>query len=118
MGTSAKAAINSKFSVTQELAHDIMENTIGMYTVDYGRPSRSTCTPYIVPSKLQKVKNHEGGYNIKAKNQKVKQEYQKQKCANFKACNQWTRSFFKCALGLFMCNLFFVKHKFEAVINA
>ena len=34
------------------------------------------------------------GYTKKrGKNQKVKQEYQKQRCANFKTCNQYTRMF-------------------------
>ena len=46
--------------------HEMMENTIGVYTVDSGRPRSSTCTPAIVPYKIQKVKNHEGSYDKKA----------------------------------------------------
>ena len=38
------------------LVHEMMENTIGVDTVDYGSPMRSTCTPDIVPFKLLKVK--------------------------------------------------------------
>ena len=48
----------------------MMENTIVVDTVDYGGPNRSTCTPDIVLCKIQKVKNHEGGYDKKAKNSK------------------------------------------------
>ena len=63
--------------------------------MDCGSPRRSTCTPYIIACTLLKVKNYEGSSNKKAKKlEKIKQEYQKQRCANFKTCNQWTRSFF------------------------
>ena len=103
----------------RKLAHYMMENTIGGDTVDSGRPRRSTCNPSIVACTLLKVKKYEGSYDRKAKKfKKVKQEYQKQRCASFKTCNQWTRSFYKCTLGLFLCNGCFVKHKVEAVINA
>ena len=78
----------------RKLTHEMMENTIGVDTMDYGRPRRSTCNPAIVPCTLLKVKKHEGSYHQKAKKiKKFKQEYQKQRCANFKTCNQWTRSF-------------------------
>ena len=96
----------------------MMEKNIEVDTIDYGRPRRSTCTPAIVTCNLQKIKNHEGRYDKKEKNQKVKQEYQKQRCSNFKTCNQWTRNFCECTLGLFMLNEYFVEHKVEAVTNA
>ena len=99
----------------RKLAHKMMENTIRVNTVDYGRPRSSTCTPAIVTGDLQKVKNHEWRYDKKEK--RVKQEYQKQRCANSETCNQWTRSFLKCTLGLFLWNLCFVEHKFETIIN-
>ena len=51
----------------RKLAHEMMENTIGGETVDYGRPRGSAATPYIVACTLLKVKNHEGSYNRKAK---------------------------------------------------
>ena len=51
----------------RKLAHEIMENTIGGDTVDYGRPRRSTCTTSIVACTLLKVKKHEGSYDRKAK---------------------------------------------------
>ena len=102
----------------RKLAHEMMENNIGGDTVDYGSPRRTTFTPSIVACTLLKVKKHEGSYDRKSKIQKVKQEYQKQRCANFKTCNQWIRSFCKCSLGLFMCNGCLVEHKVEAVINA
>ena len=50
-----------------KLAHDMMENNIGMDDVDYGRSIGSTCTPSIVACTLIKVKKHEGSYNRKAK---------------------------------------------------
>ena len=40
----------------RKLAHDMIENTIGVDTVYSGRHRRSTCKPDIVPCKLQKVK--------------------------------------------------------------
>ena len=55
----------------KKLTNEMMDNTIGVDTVDYGIPSRSTYTPAIVPYKFQKVKNHEGIYNKKAKNPKT-----------------------------------------------
>ena len=103
----------------RKLAHEIMDNTIGVDTVDYGMPRSSTCTTFIVPCTLLKVKKHEGSYNRKAKEpKKVKQEYQKQRCAKFKTCNQCSRNVCKCTLGLILCNGCFVEHKVEAVINA
>ena len=103
----------------RKLEHEMMEKNIGGGTVDSGMPRKTTGTPYIVACTLLKVKKHEGSYDRKGKkNQKVKQEYQKQRCANFKTCNKWTRSFYKFSLGLFLCNGLFVKHKVEAVINA
>ena len=101
----------------RKLVHDMMDNTIGVDNVDSGMSRSSTCTPAIVPSELLNVKNHEGSYNKKAKNQKFKQEYQKQRCANFKTCNQPTISCCMWNLGLFLCNICFVENKFEAVIN-
>ena len=72
----------------RKLTHEMIKNNIGVDTVDSGRPSRSTCTLAIVPCTLIKVKKHEGGYNREAnKFKKAKQEYQKQRCANFKTCN-------------------------------
>ena len=103
----------------RKLAHQMMENTIEVETVDSERPRRSTYTTDIVLCKLLNIKNHEGSYDKKAKkNQKPKQEYQKQRYAKFKTCNQWNRSFCKYTLGLFLCNVCFVEHTFEAVINA
>ena len=54
----------------RKLAHDITENKIGVETVDSGRLRRSTCTPSIVPCKLQKVKQHEDRYKKGKKNKK------------------------------------------------
>ena len=54
----------------RKIAHKMMENTVGVDTVDYGRPGMSTCMPYIVPCGLQKVKKNEGGYDKKAKKSK------------------------------------------------
>ena len=86
----------------------MMEKTIGVETVDYWKSRRSTWTPYIFACTLLKVKNHKGSYDRKAKKfKKVKQEYKKQRFTNFKTCNQWTRIFCKCTLGLFLCNDFF-----------
>ena len=45
----------------------MMENTLGVDTVDYGRPGRSACTPAIVPFTLLKLKNIEESYERKAK---------------------------------------------------
>ena len=91
------------FKFWMKLAHEMMGNTIGVDTLDSGRPRRSICTPAIVTCTLLKVKNHEGSYDRKAKKfKKVKQEYLKQICANLKTCNQRTRSFCKCTLGLFL----------------
>ena len=42
----------------RKLAHEMMDNTIGVETVDYGRPRMPTFTTAIVPCKLQKVKNN------------------------------------------------------------
>ena len=107
------------FKFRRKLVHEMMENNIGGDTVDSGRPRGSTYTPSIVACTLLRVKKHEGSYDREARKfKKVKQEYQKQRCANFKTCNQWTRSFCKYSLGLFLCNGCFVKHKVEAVINA
>ena len=44
----------------RKIAPEMMENSIGMDTVDSGRLRRSTCTTYIVPCELQKVKKHKG----------------------------------------------------------
>ena len=54
----------------RKLAHEMMENNIGGYTVDSGRPRRTICTPYIVFCTLFKVKKHEGSYDRKAKKSK------------------------------------------------
>ena len=51
----------------REIAHEIMDNTFGLDTVDSRSPRGSTCTPYTVVYTLLKVKNHEGSYNRKAK---------------------------------------------------
>ena len=51
----------------RKLAHEIMENTIGVDNVEYGRPRRSTCTPSIIVCTLLKVKKHEGSYDRKGK---------------------------------------------------
>ena len=119
MGTSTKA--ENWFQIYSSEGNSRMRwwrTPLGGDTVDYGRPRRSTCTTSIVACTLLKVKKHEGSYDRKAKKfKKIKQEYQKQRCANFKTCNQWTRRFFKCTLGLFLCNGCFVEHKVEAVIN-
>ena len=58
------------FQFRRKLVHDMMYNTIGVDTVDFGRPRRSTYTPAIVNYKLQKVKKYEGNYNKKAKKSK------------------------------------------------
>ena len=50
--------------------HEMMNNTIGVGTTDSGKPRRSTCTPEILPCKVQKVKKREGSYDRKAKNPK------------------------------------------------
>ena len=52
----------------RKLAHEMMENTIGVDNVDSGRSRRSTCTPAVVDCTLLKVKNHEGSYDRKSKN--------------------------------------------------
>ena len=54
----------------RKLAHEVMDNTIRVDTLDYGKPRRSTFTPDLVPCKLQKIKNHEGSYDKKAKRSK------------------------------------------------
>ena len=51
----------------RKLAHEMMVTTIGVDTVNYGRPRRSTCTPNIVACTLLKVKKNEGRYDRKAK---------------------------------------------------
>ena len=58
------------FQLHRKIAHEIMDNTIGVDTVDYGMPSRSTCTPAIFPFTLLKVKKHESSYDRKAKKSK------------------------------------------------
>ena len=55
----------------RKLAHEMIENIIGVDTVDSGNPRSSTCTPDIVACTLLKVKNHEGSYDIKAKIQTI-----------------------------------------------
>ena len=50
-----------------EIAHEMMENTIRVNTVDYGIPRRSTWNPAIVACLVLKVKNHEESYDRKAK---------------------------------------------------
>ena len=55
----------------RKLAYEMMENTIGVDTVDYGRLRRSTCTPAIVACTLLKVKRSEGSYDRKAKKSKM-----------------------------------------------
>ena len=61
------------FQFRKKLAHEMMDNTIAVDTVDSGRMRRSTFTPDIVPFKLLKVKNHEGTYEKKGqKSKKVK----------------------------------------------
>ena len=54
----------------RKFAHDMMENKIGVDTVDCGIPRSSTFTPAISPCELQKVKKHEGSYNKMTKNSK------------------------------------------------
>ena len=54
----------------RKLVHEMMESTIGVETLDYGRLKRSRYTPTIVPCKFHKVKNHEGSYKKKAKKTK------------------------------------------------
>ena len=51
----------------RKLAHEMMDNTIGVDTVDSGRMRRSTLTPDITPCKLLKVKKHERIYKEKGK---------------------------------------------------
>ena len=51
----------------RKLAHEMMDNNIGGYNVDSGRPRRSTCTPSIVACTLLKVKKQKGSYDRKAK---------------------------------------------------
>ena len=53
------------FQFHRKFAHDIMENTIVVKIMDSVRSRRLTCTPTIVPCKLQKAKNHEGRYDKK-----------------------------------------------------
>ena len=67
---------------------------------------------------FRRSKIMKGATTKSKKIKKIKQEYQKQRCTNLKTCNQWTRSFCKCTLSLFLCNGCFVEHKFEDVINA
>ena len=57
----------TNLQLLSKLAHEMMDNTIGVDTVDSGGPRRSTCTPDIVPFTLLKVKKHEESYNRKAK---------------------------------------------------
>ena len=64
----------------KKLAHEMMDSTIGLNTVNSRRPRRSTYTPDIVPCKLQKVEKHEGSCNKKAKkpkksNRNIKNRY-------------------------------------------
>ena len=99
------------FQLCRKLAHEIVENTIGVNTLDSEIPRRSTCKPYIVPWSLQKFNNHEGSYDKRQKNQKVKQKYQKERCANFKTCNHCTRSYCKCTLCFFIFYGCFIKHE-------
>ena len=47
----------------RKLAHEMMENTVGVDTVDSERPRRSTCTPVIVACTILKVKKHERSYD-------------------------------------------------------
>ena len=69
-------------------------------------------------ARFWRSKSTKGATIERQKIKTIKQEYQKQRCANFKTCNQWNKSFCKCNLVLFLCNGCFVEHKFEAVINA
>ena len=50
----------------RKLVHEMMDNTIGVDTVDSGRPRRLTCTPSIVACTLLKVKKHDGSYDRKS----------------------------------------------------
>ena len=54
----------------RKIAHEMMENTIGVDTVDSGRHRRSKFTPAILACTLLNVKKHEGSYDIKAKKSK------------------------------------------------
>ena len=45
----------------------MMDNTIGVGKLYSGSPRRSIFTPDIVPCEIQKVKQHEGSYDKKAK---------------------------------------------------
>ena len=57
----------STLQFRRKIVHEMMENTIGVDTVDSGRMRRSTCTPAIVPCTLLKFRDHEGGYDREAK---------------------------------------------------
>ena len=58
------------FQFRRKLEHEMMENTIGVDTVDYEMPKRSTWTSAIALCKLQKFKNNEGSYDKRQKIQK------------------------------------------------
>ena len=96
-----------------------MENTIGVNTVYYGSPRRSTCTADIVYCTLLKVKKNEGSYDRKAKNSKKSNMNIKNRDApSLKITTNGLEVFVTNTFGLFLCNGCFVEHKVEAVINA
>ena len=86
----------------------LCRTTLGGDAVDFLIPRRSTFIPSIVACTILKVKNYEGSYDRKAKKfKKVKQEYQKQICANFKIATNGLEVFFNtpwdsfCAMDVF-----------------
>ena len=119
MGTSAKAEIDTNLTVQKETrAWDDGEQHWGGHCGFWEAEKVNMHSIYCCLHASQGQKEL-GSYNSKVKKfKKVKQEYQKQRCANFKTCNQWNKRFCRCSLGLFMRNGSFVEHKVEAVINA
>ena len=75
--TEANTALSDgNLQFRRKIEHEMMENTIGVYTVDYVSSRKSKCTRAIVPFTIMKVKKHEGIHNKKAKKFKtVKQEH-------------------------------------------
>ena len=70
-----------------------------------GQGGQHACQIFSLAS-FRSSKSMKGATKKRPKTQKVKQEYQKQVCANFKNCNQWTRSFCKCNFVFILCNDF------------
>ena len=119
MGTSAKAGnwlqlCISTGNLRMRLCRTPLGWTLCILVVWRGQHARQI----LFLAGFRRSKSIKGATAKKAKKiKKVKQEYQKQQCANFKTCNQWNISFWKCTLGLFLCNGCFFEHKVEDDIN-